>query len=138
MSVARLVMVLAGLAVGIYAACMKERAAQKPWYRNPVLNSQLIILILAAISVVITYRANNQSKQEALVREEKLSTNVTDLRGQVGTLSGQNKTLSVQLGDCNAQIQGVREKLHAPAHFKRGISDTVKTTESVSVEKKKK
>lgn len=138
MSGINLVLVLLVCAFNIGISWMKEKTPDTPWYKNYARNLAVVSLLCVALSETITYSANNRSRQQARHQAEKLNAKIGALENQNRRLVDQNQVLGVQIGDCNAMIQGVRTKLHAPTHFKRRISDTAKTTDSLSVGKKKK
>ena len=63
---------------------------------------------------------------------EQLKADNIDLKRKVQSLDKQNQALNDQIGDCNARMEALSAKFHAPAHFKRGISENLKTTDSVT------
>jgi hypothetical protein len=110
---------------------MREKSSGKPWYKNHVRNLEVASLLVVATIGAITYFENGRLKQQAHDQTEKLN-------ADIGTLRDQNRTLGDQIGDCNARIEAVTSKLHAPAHLKRAAPVTLKLKVGATAERNKK
>jgi hypothetical protein len=131
MSGLNLMLVILGCALNIAITVDRERSSDKPRYKNLRLVLGVITLLLVAAIGTATYGENKRSKQQADGREK-------NLKADISTLKGQNRALGDQLGDCNAGIEAVTAKLHAPRHLKRDISESLTLKESVTTVRNKK
>jgi len=105
----------------------------KPWH-----GKLLAVLGLAAFAFyaglgITGYVNDRRSRADT----EQLKADNIDLKRKVQSLDRQNQALNDQIGDCNARMETLSAKLHAPAHFKRGVSENLKTTDSITTTRKR-
>jgi uncharacterized protein HemX len=102
----------------------------KPWYGKllAVLGFSALLFFLGL--AITGYLDNKQSKQQT----QRLETKMEE---QTRTSEERNRALTDQIGDCNARVEALSTKLRAPAHLKRGISEKVTTSDSVTTTRKR-
>jgi uncharacterized protein HemX len=109
----------------------------KPWY-GKLLAVLGLIALLSFLGLAITgYLGDKQSKKQTQGLEIKVKSLAGALEDQTRTSEERNRALTDQIGDCNAMMQALRTKSHAPAHFKRGISEKVTTSDSIRTTRKR-
>ena len=109
----------------------------KPWYRKPLAILAFSTLIVYAGLAVTGYLRDEQSKKQSKLQTQRLETRVESLDNKSRALDEQNRVLSDQIGDCNARMEALTAKFHAPAHFKRGMSEKSTTTDSITTTPKR-
>jgi hypothetical protein len=103
----------------------KVIADEKEWKNNLLMILGCILFLDLTAVWTITRRDNHQLRERAHAQEQSLEMKIVSLKDD-------NRALSDQIGDCNAQIAALRTKFHAPAHFKRGITESLNTRDSVA------
>ena len=92
------------------------------------------LLFMGLVGVgVVTFRDNRRVKEQAKKQSESLNANIVSLKDENLALADQNKKLVDQSADCNARVEALTTKFRTPVHFKRGISETLKTQDAVEV-----
>jgi len=97
----------------------------KKWKNNLILSFGCFLFLGLVCAGIVTRRDNRVSKEMARHEADSLKADIVSLRDQ-------NQKLIDYSRDCNARVEALTTKFHAPVHFTRGITESLKTQDSVA------